>query len=149
MKQKWALLGSNLPRDSQGERGEAGIAKRPQMFTERPGGGESDRRSPPQAFFPRRFCQFLRRVSFDLAAVVRRFYFQFKSRTFNSIENTSRGIDIPSHTIFAAAVYLRRSLRMLQQSWLIAKRFILHPPCIPLLYPRAMPLKIQAIDSNY
>jgi hypothetical protein len=111
MKQKWALLGSNLPRDSQGERGEAGIAKRPQMFTERPGGGESDRRSPPQAFFPRRFCQFLRRVSFDLAAVVRRFYFQFKSRTFNSIENTSRGIDIPSHTIFAAAVYLRRSLR--------------------------------------
>ena len=126
-KRRQALLGSNLPRDSQGERGEAGIAKRPQMFTERPGGGESDRRSPPQAFFPRRFCQFLRRVSFDLAAVVRRFYFQFKSRTFNSIENTSRGIDIPSHTIFAAAVYLRRTLR--GRSQLVSRSVIVKGNC--------------------
>jgi hypothetical protein len=58
MKQKWALLGSNLPRDSQGERGEAGIAKRPQMFTERPGGVSRITARPPRRFFLAGFASF-------------------------------------------------------------------------------------------
>lgn len=39
MKRRKALLGSNLLRDSQDERGEAGLAKPTQLFTERPGVG--------------------------------------------------------------------------------------------------------------